>query len=177
MRGFGNTNRHLMLKGEAYFDVKHNASLPFIIQTGKVKTTVLGTAFNIKQVGDSVSVTVARGKVQVERDNKMLAMLTPGQQIVTSDKTDATQVTTAELEPVTAWMHDGLHFNNIRLADAVAQLQHRYNREIVLKTPGIANCVITLATPLSGTESLNNILDVICTILEQIILIIMAELK
>ncbi len=163
--GFGNANRQLTLRGEAYFDVKRNASLPFVIQTGKIKTTVLGTAFNVKQVGDSVSVTVARGKVQVERDDKVLAVLVPGQQIATNDQTKIAELKKIDLEPVTVWMQEGLHFNNTRLADAVAQLQQRYGREIVLKTPGMENCTINIATPLSGTESLSNVLDVICTIL------------
>jgi transmembrane sensor len=36
------------LSGEAYFDVRMMPK-PFIIHTGNVLTTVLGTAFNIKE--------------------------------------------------------------------------------------------------------------------------------
>lgn len=162
--GFGNTNRDLTLKGEAYFDVKHNASLPFVIQTGKVKTKVLGTAFNVKQVGDSVAVTVARGKVQVERNDKLLAVLTPGQQIATNGSEASNEVKTTALEPVAAWMQEGLHFDNSTLGAVAAQLQRRYGTDIVL-TPGMEHCVITIVTPFSGSESLNTILDVICATL------------
>lgn len=42
----GNT-REITLSGEAYFDVAHDAQKPFIIHTGKIRTTVLGTAFKI----------------------------------------------------------------------------------------------------------------------------------
>ena len=163
--GFSKANRVLTLTGEAYFDVKHNANLPFVIQTGKVKTTVLGTAFNIKQIGDSVAVTVARGKVQVARDNKVLAVLEPGQQIATSNRSAIAELKAAELEAVTAWMHEDLHFSNTILGDVVAQLRQRYGADIVLKTPGIEHCTISVETPFSGTESLNTILDVICATL------------
>src|SRR5687768_11794332 len=40
--------REVTLKGEAYFDITHDPKRPFVVHTGKVRTTVLGTAFNIK---------------------------------------------------------------------------------------------------------------------------------
>ncbi|RYY93322.1 MAG: hypothetical protein EOO11_19915, partial [Chitinophagaceae bacterium] len=46
--GFGVSHRRTELTGEAFFDVTHNASLPFIIQTRDVRIRVLGTAFNVK---------------------------------------------------------------------------------------------------------------------------------
>jgi ferric-dicitrate binding protein FerR (iron transport regulator) len=45
---FKGKTREVYLSGEAYFDVKHADKVPFIIHTGNVSTTVLGTAFNIK---------------------------------------------------------------------------------------------------------------------------------
>ena len=42
---FNSKKREVYLSGEAYFDIQHDASKPFIIHTGKVVTTVLGTAF------------------------------------------------------------------------------------------------------------------------------------
>lgn len=162
---FNKEGRHVTLTGEAYFDIAHNPAQPFVIKVNDLTVTVLGTAFNIKQVGDSVSVTVTRGKVQVERDSKLLGMLTQGQQIATSNAAPTTQVRTAALEPVTAWMQEGLHFNNTTLGDAVARLRERYDANIILKSPGLEHCVVSLATPLSGTESLTDVLDVLCTVL------------
>ena len=45
---FTGSTREVELRGEAYFDIAHNKAKPFIIHTGTVTTTVLGTAFNIK---------------------------------------------------------------------------------------------------------------------------------
>ena len=57
--------REVYLEGQAYFDISHNASKPFIVHTGKIETTVLGTAFDIKAwpANADVIVTVIRGKV------------------------------------------------------------------------------------------------------------------
>lgn len=57
----------VLLSGEAYFDIKHDIKKPFIVNADKTRTTVLGTAFNIRAysfIGD-VTVTVASGKVAV----------------------------------------------------------------------------------------------------------------
>jgi len=45
---FNGNTREVNLIGEGYFDVQHDPARPFIIHTGHLKTTVLGTAFNIK---------------------------------------------------------------------------------------------------------------------------------
>lgn len=163
--GFGKENRNLTLKGEAYFDVQHNASLPFVIQTGKIKTTVLGTAFNIKQVADSVAVTVTRGKVRVETEGKILAVLTPGKQLNANLREQIAELGETELASSVAWMQHGLMFNNTTLAEVVIQLQQRYGVNIELKTPGMEHCRVNIVAPLTGTESLYTVLDVICTML------------
>src|SRR5690606_2603405 len=51
---FTGDTREVILKGEAYFDIKPDASRPFIIHTGKVKTRVLGTAFNIRAYPEEI---------------------------------------------------------------------------------------------------------------------------
>jgi transmembrane sensor len=60
--------RTISLTGEAYFIVRHDLKHPFSVQTGKVVTSVLGTSFNVKEQGNTVSVTVAHGKVRMTHD-------------------------------------------------------------------------------------------------------------
>ena len=74
--------RSVVLTGEAYFDVKHNAALPFEIAAGTVNVKVLGTAFNVNaRNSDSVIVSVTRGKVKVSsmNDSTKSIYLTAGQ--------------------------------------------------------------------------------------------------
>jgi ferric-dicitrate binding protein FerR (iron transport regulator) len=60
--------RLVKLEGEAFFDVVHDEDHPFVIQSGRLKTVVLGTSFNVKAYPDQIisEVTVVTGKVGVQ---------------------------------------------------------------------------------------------------------------
>lgn len=79
----GKKKREVFLQGQGFFDIKHNASRPFIVHSGQVATTVLGTAFNIKAQPHEkyITVTVKRGKVSVSDRYKTLGVITPQEQI------------------------------------------------------------------------------------------------
>ncbi|WP_295717115.1 FecR family protein [Mucilaginibacter sp.] len=64
---FRDKQRLVKLEGEAFFEVKHDASHPFIILSGSIKTVVLGTNFNVRAYADAstAEVTVVSGKVAV----------------------------------------------------------------------------------------------------------------
>ena len=66
----GNT-REVVLEGEAFFDVARDESRPFIIKSGDLVTTVLGTTFNVKAFpNEQMAVTVVSGKVAVQANNQ-----------------------------------------------------------------------------------------------------------
>jgi transmembrane sensor len=130
----GNT-RELYLDGEAYFDVAHDAKRPFIIHTGKVFTQVLGTAFNIKAYGaNEMDVTVARGKVSVGLQNKLLSVLVPNQSLNynwISGKSKKYKVDASKLR----WMKGDLIFNNTNLEEAARIIERWYDVEISFANP------------------------------------------
>ncbi|MDN3580850.1 FecR family protein [Mucilaginibacter flavus] len=80
---FRGEQRLVTLTGEAFFDVKHDATHPFIIQSGAIKTAVLGTSFNVNAYADApvTEVTVVTGKVAVAAD-KNRQIMTPNQRVV-----------------------------------------------------------------------------------------------
>jgi transmembrane sensor len=64
---FAENERTVTLKGEAFFEVEKDSSRPFIITSGAIKTTVLGTSFNVNAyAGSAPEVHVRTGKVKVE---------------------------------------------------------------------------------------------------------------
>ena len=61
---FLNGKRKVTLIGEAFFEVTRNPTMPFIVHTDNLKTTVLGTSFNVKTFKDvDTQVMVATNKL------------------------------------------------------------------------------------------------------------------
>jgi transmembrane sensor len=54
-----------LLKGEAWFDVRHDAARPFYVDAGGVTTTDIGTAFDVRLERRGVTTEVSSGQVRV----------------------------------------------------------------------------------------------------------------
>lgn len=158
----GKKNREVTLRGEGYFDIKHDASSPFIVYTGKLRTTVLGTAFNIKAYPNEsdITVTVTRGKVKVSDDKKVIGIITPDQQIKFNKHQHESQQQRVDSKEVVAWSERDIFFDDATLDDVAKQLEQRFGVAIVFDNDTIKDCRFT-ATFVSG-EDLNQILTVIC---------------
>jgi len=67
-RGFGGQNRTVRLSGEAYFEVARDTATSFVVRTGDVRATALGTAFNVEAYAeaDKQEVAVTEGVVSLE---------------------------------------------------------------------------------------------------------------
>jgi len=155
--------REITLSGEAYFDVRHDDRKPFVIHTGKVRTTVLGTAFNIRWDSSKVTVSVTGGKVRVENDKKVLAELSPNEQIVyntSDDKTEQKKVDAGQL--VTSWTKQDMVFDGDSFGAIAGVVSKRYGVTIRFKNPELAKCQIVAS--FSGTETLEFVLETLCTI-------------
>jgi transmembrane sensor len=159
--------REITLVGEAYFDIKHNPGRPFIIHTGSIKTTVLGTAFNIKANPGQhqVIVTVTRGRVKVQDGDVLLAILTPNKQLATMLGTLGTAerpknaVKQVDVKSTLSWAQADMSFDAVPFGDLAERLSQRYGVEIVFNNPALASCPIT--GKFNGTETLKDVLDVI----------------
>jgi len=154
--------REVNLSGEAYFEVKPDRDKPFIIHTGKLKkTTVLGTAFNIRAYShqDRITVTVTHGKVQVENESKVLGILTKDQEIVYNSKQQKTEEKAIRTESGTGWISAGMEFESVSLKKIAEQLSRRYGIKIRFDNPSLEGCPITAS--FRGTETFSQILDII----------------
>jgi len=160
---FTGDTREVRLSGEAYFDVAHNSAKPFIIYTGKVKTTVLGTAFNIKSDEKRVTVSVTRGKVKVEDGSKILAVLTPDQQVQYNvPEAISEQHTVNASSIVTHWTKENMVFNGISFEEIADILSKRYNVPVQFKNESLKRCKIRAS--FSGTEALEQVAGVLSAI-------------
>ncbi|MDR3715152.1 MAG: FecR domain-containing protein [Puia sp.] len=161
--GFPDSSREVSLQGEAYFDVRHDNKRPFIIHTGKVRTIVLGTAFNISSDSNRVTVSVTGGKVRVENGRKVLAELAPNQQIVYNVPQDEAEQRTVNAERlVTNWTKKDMVFDGDDFGSIAETISQRYGVAIRFRNPELARCLIVAS--FSGTETLENVLETLCTI-------------
>ncbi len=160
---FTGKTREVTLSGEAYFDVAHDPGHPFIIHTGKIKTTVLGTAFNIKSDEDQIVVSVTRGKVKVEDGSKVLAVLTPDQQVEYNVRQEASaQHTVNAGSIVTGWTRENMIFNGITFEEIANILSLRYGVSIKFRDEALKRCKIRAS--FSGTETLDHVAGVLSAI-------------
>ncbi|CAG5008188.1 hypothetical protein DYBT9275_04213 [Dyadobacter sp. CECT 9275] len=165
-KDFNLNRREVTLSGEAYFDVVHLASgeggdKPFVIKTGNVKTTVLGTAFNIQawEGQKEVVVTVNRGKVKVENDQKLLAILTENKQIVFNTDTQLSGAKIVEANKTVAWAQTDMTFDARPFGELAEQLGKRYGVKIGFKNPLLKQCTIT--GRFSGTETIEEVFRIL----------------
>lgn len=156
----GLPKREVYLDGQAYFDIKHNSVKPFVIYTGKLKTTVLGTAFNINawSVSDDITVTVARGKVKVEdEDNRTIGVITPDHQIQ-YDKLNTNVIEKKVNSPeYLKWKEEDLLLSDVSVAEAVELLEDRYKVKIHISDNQIKSKRFT--TIIRKGEALDKILN------------------
>lgn len=154
--------REVYLYGEAYFDIVHDASHPFIVHTGKIKTTVLGTAFNIKANPGSklVTVTVTRGKVKVgDNEDNTYNVIVPDEQVVFDQVLSNHVKKPIKAVSVIEWTNEDLYFDDVSMKDVANQLQDRFDVKIIFSNEQIKDCKFS-ATFLK-TQSLEQILNII----------------
>lgn len=119
--------RRVYLDGEAFFEVMRNPDKPFIVNTDKMRTKVLGTSFNVKfiQALEVFEVTVSTGKVEVSKGNKILSVLNASERIsMNRDKT----VSRASLHGynAAAWRDGSLKFFDQDFEEIAWHLEKRF---------------------------------------------------
>ena len=149
--------RNVTLNGAAYFEVQRDEQRPFIVTSGEVLVTVLGTAFEVSayDTSGSVSVRVRSGRVEVKAGEVAL-VLTAGQHAVYHKERHFLERKSAP--PAEVWGLRILQFEGATLQQVADQLQRIYKVPIALQNPSIARCTLTAEF---DDETLATILGVI----------------
>jgi transmembrane sensor len=144
--------RHVWLdKGEAYFDVTHNAARPFTVTVGDRRITDLGTKFVVRRETQQMKVAVLDGRVQLEEKNGHAAVLTRGDIVVaTAGRLVRSHAPAKQIESDLGWRTGVLVFDDRTLAD-VADEFNRYNTRKLIVTGNAAQ------TRIAGTFRADNI--------------------
>lgn len=128
-------------KGEAYFEVAHDQSRPFIVHAGDRTITVLGTKFSVWREGDRVNVSVVEGRVRVDDTSARAepAVVTKGDVVVAHGASNLiARKSVDEVNTALSWRQGVLRFDQSTLADAAAEFNRYNHKQLVVSGPRIA---------------------------------------
>src|SRR5690606_25332060 len=118
-------------------DVARDTLHPFLVHTGTVEVTVLGTSFNINayQPEESVTVSVVTGKVAVAETKRVVssAHLVANEQVVYSRIDSALHRSSFDSRKVLSWRERTLYFSNASFAEIKEKLERWYDVEIEVR--------------------------------------------
>ena len=136
---FSGKKREVFLEGEAYFEVAHNAKVPFYVNTNDISIKVLGTKFNISayKTDKQTEAVLLEGKVAV-RDRSAMGLLSketllaPNQKASFNRENKTISISNeADADFAIAWTEGWFKFSQQNLNDVLNKLQRYYNVQFV----------------------------------------------
>ncbi|MDO8994551.1 MAG: DUF4974 domain-containing protein, partial [Daejeonella sp.] len=124
--------RIIELKGEAFFDIRENKKMPFIVRTNNsMDIRVLGTQFNVMAYDDekNINTTLLEGSVQILKESGT-AFLEPGQAAILNKGTGKIKVAAADIEEAVAWKNGFFIFSNENIESIMRKVSRWYNVEV-----------------------------------------------
>jgi transmembrane sensor len=129
-------------RGEAWFKVAHDASRPFVVETGDVRVRAVGTAFSVRRWDETTQVLVTEGAVDVWRvgEEADVIRVTAGSYALVSRSQPVQAVAASmDLENALAWRDGQIALYGDSLASAAVQF-NRYNaRKLIIDDPQLAS--------------------------------------
>lgn len=158
---FMGKTRDVSLYGEAFFDVVHNAKIPFHVHCNNIDIKVLGTAFNVKSYPDdsTTETTLIRGLVEIHDNTNKTAKpiyLHPSEKVILARSTNKNNIATTiavnqqaavvHLDTIaretnwaeTAWIYNRLEFRKNTLEEIARKMERWYAISIVINDPELA---------------------------------------
>ena len=134
-------------EGEAFFDVARDPARPFTVRAEETRVTVLGTAFDVRRVGEGLRVAVVEGFVAVGPATPEVegpqAELTAGQQVSVGGEGALGPITAVASDRLGAWRRNRLVYVGASLSEVVADANRYHDGWIVLRDQTAADLKIT----------------------------------
>jgi transmembrane sensor len=158
---FTDSTRIVLLSGEAFFQVVQDVNRPFTVISGNIRTTVLGTSFNINAFTEDVQVSLVSGKVKVAEMDSLeivheLIVLNPGQSAIYMNDINEIIVQDFNVEATIRWKEGELYFNDASFDEIIKKLEQWYGVSIQVDER------VKIQKTYSGTfknESLKNVME------------------
>jgi transmembrane sensor len=143
---FAGKERQVEVTGEAYFEVAHDKTKPFIVNIPSTtggsegsRIEVLGTHFNINAYDNeqAIKTTLLEGSVRVTQNadrgtqKAKTVILKPGQQAVLKAYSPLAVNYSPDLDKAIAWKNGFFNFEDASLEEVMRQLERWYDIEVV----------------------------------------------
>ncbi len=143
---FNSNERTVYLNGEAYFEVKSDATKPFIVKTSTLQVKATGTKFNVQCYTSRIltEVTLASGKVIVNetgtnKHSRAVYVLHPDQHLGYNKLTKQNKIIDGDSYKYIAWKDGKLIFRNEPLRQVLDQIGLMFNVDIELQGRELQN--------------------------------------
>lgn len=146
-------------RGEAYFNIRHDAKRPFFVYAAGHRIVDLGTRFEVRNDGDTLRVSLLEGSARLET-NKPWApahsvVLKPGDVAIASvDTLRVTRQREKALVNELGWRRGVIVFEHTTLEDAAAELNRYNHQQIVVADAAVARMRIDATLPINGVEAI-----------------------
>lgn len=119
-------------RGEAFFNIIHDASRPFSVLAEGHRITDLGTEFAVRTGDGRLEVMLVQGRARLETADPGIQRhatdLVPGEiAVATANSLSVANVSASRIKDALAWQQGKLVFSHVALAEAAEQF-NRYNR-------------------------------------------------
>ncbi len=143
---FFKDQRIVKVKGEAYFEVAHDQSRPFIVITDGARVEVLGTKFNIRAYEDEsyIATTLVEGKVRAIAgiDNESF-ILSPSEQFIYDKGKEKFSTKIVNTDLFISWKNGLFVFEKQRLEDIMNTISRWYDIEVFYDNDKFKNIVFS----------------------------------
>ncbi len=162
---FEGKKREVFLYGEGYFEVTHNAKMPFVVNTKVIEIEVLGTKFNISAYPSdkTIETVLVEGSVKIKRNGfhiiKNEYVLKPNQQATYYYESEKTEIKQVNVMNYVTWHEGYLNFESTDLSRIIKKLERYYNIKIHLNDPMMG--VRIISGKLELNEQVDNVLLVL----------------
>ncbi|CAN5410760.1 FecR domain-containing protein [soil metagenome] len=160
-KSFGEKTRTVRIKGEGFFDVTHDPSLPFIVEFNQAKVEVLGTSFTIAAFeGQSkMEVVVQTGivKFSVPAEKKEVKLLAGDRGEYSPLSKELKSLTNGDVNFL-SWKTRKMIFNKSDLVSVIALINRTYDSKISIAAPVSPSCAVTATFDQQSLEAVLNVL-------------------
>lgn len=157
---YSESERKLTLaRGEAFFEVAHDADRPFLVTAGNTEVRALGTAFNILLSGERSEITVTEGVVRVTELNApdtrpAQTELLYSEQRLTGTSGGLGNTVTVDSGNLLAWRDGKLVAIDMPLGELVSELSRYHPNNIFIAEPDLTQTTVSGVFLLEDLDSI-----------------------